>query len=34
MGGIVSGLGFLVELSFLKGRKKLEGQNVEALMTY
>ncbi len=34
VGGIVSGLGFLVELSFLQGRKRLEGHDVEALVTY
>jgi adenine phosphoribosyltransferase len=34
VGGIVSGLGFLVELAFLDGRKKLDGYAVESLMTY
>ena len=34
VGGTVRGLGFLVELSFLEGRKKLEGYNVESLMSY
>ncbi len=34
VGGSVSGLGFLVELSFLEGRKKLEGYDVESLMSY
>lgn len=34
VGGEVRGLGFLVELSFLAGRDKLEGYHVESLMRY
>ena len=34
VGGTVSGLGFLVELTFLGGRSKLEGYDVESLMAY
>jgi adenine phosphoribosyltransferase len=34
LGGRVVGLAFLVELSFLKGREKLGGQEVYALVTY
>ena len=34
LGGQVSGLGFLLELSFLDGRSKLEGHQVESLMSY
>jgi adenine phosphoribosyltransferase len=33
-GGAVAGLGFVVELSFLGGRKKLEGYDVFSLMQY
>jgi adenine phosphoribosyltransferase len=33
-GGIVVGLGFLVELTFLNGRRKLPGQDVFALLQY
>lgn len=33
-GGIVAGMGFLVELVDLEGRKKLEGYNVFTLMQY
>ncbi len=33
-GGSVAGFGFIIELSFLAGRKKLEGYDVEALITY
>ena len=33
-GGIVAGMGFLVELVALEGRKKLEGYNVLTLMKY
>jgi adenine phosphoribosyltransferase len=33
-GGKVAGLGFVVELSFLNGRKKLEGYDVFSLMQY
>jgi adenine phosphoribosyltransferase len=33
-GGIVIGCAFLVELSFLEGRKKLAGHDIYSLMTY
>jgi adenine phosphoribosyltransferase len=34
LGGTVAGLGFLVELTFLAGREKLEGYDVVSLVTY
>jgi adenine phosphoribosyltransferase len=34
MGGRVAGLGFVVELTFLKGREKLAGQDVFSLLQY
>jgi adenine phosphoribosyltransferase len=34
LGGIVSGFGFIIELTFLPGRKKLEGYEVESLIRY
>lgn len=34
LGGIVSGVAFLVELTFLNGRKKLSGYEVFSLLTY
>jgi adenine phosphoribosyltransferase len=34
LGGEVVGLLFVVELSFLNGRKKLEGYDVQSLITY
>ncbi len=34
LGGRVAGIGFAVELLFLNGRKKLEGQDVFALLKY
>jgi len=34
LGGIVSGLVFVVELEFLPGRKKLEGYDVRSLLKY
>ena len=34
LGGRVVGLGFLIELSFLPGRKKLEGYDVFSLIDY
>ncbi len=34
LGGIVVGLAFVIELTFLKGRSKLEGYNVHSLITY
>ena len=33
-GGIVAGLGFVVELTFLNGRKKLDGYDVFSLLQY
>ncbi len=34
LGGVVSGFGFIIELTFLPGRKKLEGYEVESLIRY
>ena len=34
LGGVVAGLGFIVELSFLGGRGKLDGHDVVSLITY
>jgi adenine phosphoribosyltransferase len=34
LGGRVVGLAFVVELSFLKGRERLKGYPVEALVDY
>ncbi|MEH7350885.1 adenine phosphoribosyltransferase [Gottfriedia acidiceleris] len=34
LGGIVVGVAFLIELSYLEGRKKLEGYDIFTLMTY
>ena len=34
LGGEVAGLGFLIELSDLKGRDRLKGYKVESLITY
>jgi adenine phosphoribosyltransferase len=34
LGGIVSGFGFIVELTFLPGREKLKGYEVESLIRY
>ncbi|HSE59475.1 MAG TPA: adenine phosphoribosyltransferase [Nitrospiraceae bacterium] len=34
LGGQVAGLGFLVELEFLKGRERLQGYNLFAAVTY
>lgn len=34
MGGEVVGLGFVIELTFLKGREKLNGHNVFSLLQY
>jgi|SRR5690349_7229061 len=34
LGGIVAGLGFVVELDFLKGREKLSGHDVFSLLHY
>jgi adenine phosphoribosyltransferase len=34
LGGVVVGLAFLIELSFLDGRRRLEGYDVHALLAY
>lgn len=34
LGGVVAGCAFLIELTYLNGREKLEGYNVQSLMTY
>ncbi|WP_246940728.1 adenine phosphoribosyltransferase [Bacillus pinisoli] len=34
LGGVVAGIAFLIELSYLDGRKKLDGYDVLTLMTY
>lgn len=34
LGGQIACIGFLIELTYLDGRKKLEGYNIEALMKY
>ncbi|MBU4421413.1 adenine phosphoribosyltransferase [Patescibacteria group bacterium] len=34
LGGKIAGIGFLIELDFLQGRKKLEEKNVKAIMHY
>ncbi|HSS49064.1 MAG TPA: phosphoribosyltransferase family protein, partial [Thermoanaerobaculia bacterium] len=34
LGGKVAGFGFLVELTFLPGRQKLQGYEVESLIQY
>jgi|SRR5687768_6449768 len=34
LGGVVVGLAFLVELDFLPGRKKLEGENLHVVLHY
>jgi adenine phosphoribosyltransferase len=34
VGGTVAGLGFMVELTFLKGREKLQGYDVYSLLQY
>jgi adenine phosphoribosyltransferase len=34
LGGIVVGCGFLIELAFLRGRERLAGYDVHALLTY
>jgi adenine phosphoribosyltransferase len=33
-GGVVAGLAFLIELSFLKGRERLTGYDITTLITY
>jgi adenine phosphoribosyltransferase len=34
LGGVVAGIAFLVELSYLEGKKKLDGYDVLTLMHY
>lgn len=34
LGGVVAGLGFVIELDFLKGRDKLEGYPIHSLIHY
>jgi len=34
LGGKVAGFGFIIELAFLEGRKKLQGYEVESLIRY
>jgi adenine phosphoribosyltransferase len=34
LGGVVAGCGFLVELAYLEGRRRLAGRHVHALLTY
>jgi adenine phosphoribosyltransferase len=34
VGGVVAGFGFIIELTFLPGRKKLEGYEVASLIQY
>ncbi|MCM3568432.1 adenine phosphoribosyltransferase [Neobacillus mesonae] len=34
LGGVVAGIAFLVELSYLEGRKKLDGYDILTLMNY
>jgi adenine phosphoribosyltransferase len=34
LSGVVAGLGFVIELSFLDGRKRLAGHRVESLLQY
>jgi adenine phosphoribosyltransferase len=34
MGGTVAGIGFVVELTFLHGRRKLAGYDVFSLLEY
>ncbi len=34
LGGNVVGVGFLIELAFLEGRKRLQGYELESLVTY
>jgi adenine phosphoribosyltransferase len=34
LGGVVAGMGFIVELTFLPGRQKLDGYKVESLIQY
>ncbi len=34
LGGVVAGIAFLIELTYLEGRKKLDGYDVLTLMNY
>ena len=34
LGGVISGFGFIIELTFLEGRKKLDGYEVASLIRY
>ncbi|MDM5330888.1 adenine phosphoribosyltransferase [Neobacillus sp. CF12] len=34
LGGVVAGIAFLIELTYLEGRKKLEGYDIMTLMNY
>jgi adenine phosphoribosyltransferase len=34
LGGVVAGIAFLIELSYLEGRKKLDGYDILTLMNY
>ena len=34
LGGVVAGIAFLIELSYLEGRKKLEGYDILTLLNY
>ena len=34
LGGSLQGLAFLIELQFLKGRQKIQGQKIHSLITY
>lgn len=34
LGGVVAGCAFLIELSYLDGRKNLQGYDIQALITY
>ncbi|MFC5603992.1 adenine phosphoribosyltransferase [Sporosarcina koreensis] len=34
LGGVVAGCAFLIELSYLSGREKLKGYDIQALITY
>ncbi|HEX4964682.1 MAG TPA: adenine phosphoribosyltransferase [Thermoanaerobaculia bacterium] len=34
LGGVVAGFGFIIELTFLPGRQKLQGYEVESLIQY
>ena len=34
LGGVVAGIGFIIELSALKGREKLTGYEIFSLISY